>query len=391
MTRKICVVTGSRADYGLLQWALQRIQDDPDLKLQLVATGMHLSPEFGLTYRVIEQDGYGIDRKVEMLVSSDSATGLTKSMGLGLIGFADAFAELKPDLVVVLGDRYEIFSAATAALIANIPIAHLHGGEITEGSFDESLRHAITKMSNFHFVAAEEYRRRIIQLGERPEHVFLVGGLGIESINRIPLLSRGELENSLGFKLGPKNLLVTFHPVTRNSSSGAHQMRELLASLGALKDTKLIFTMSNADTCGRELMYQVQEFVARSPEKSRVFTSLGQQRYLSCVSQVDGVVGNSSSGLLEVPSFKKGTINIGDRQKGRLEAISVINCEPTQEGISNALKKLFSAEFQAQLLDVVNPYGEGNASTKIIDILKGLSFSGCTQKSFYDLPFNKQH
>ena len=391
MTRRICVVTGSRADYGLLRWVMKRTQDDPELNLQLVATGMHLSPEFGLTYQALEQDGFRIDRKIEMLMSSDSSIGITKSMGLGLIGFAEAFAELKPDLVVVLGDRYEIFSAATAALIANIPIAHLHGGEITEGSFDESLRHAITKMSSFHFVAAEEYRKRVIQLGERPEHVFLVGGLGIESINRIPLLSRQELENSLGFKFGQKNLLITFHPSTLDSSAGAHQMRELLASLEALKNTKLIFTMPNADTNGRELMHQVQQFVAQFPEKSQAFTSLGQLRYLSCIAQVDGVVGNSSSGLLEVPTFKKGTINIGHRQKGRLQAASVINCESTQTSISNALNRLFSPAFQAQLSDVINPYGDGNASEKIMDTLKGLSFSGVAQKSFYDLPLNKQY
>ena len=250
-TRKICVITGTRADYGLLRWVMQGIKDDADLTLQIIATGMHLSPEFGLTYREIEQDGFSIDRKVEMLTSSDTAAGIAKSMGLGLIGFADALNDLKPDLIVVLGDRFEIFAAVSAALVARIPAAHLHGGETTEGAFDESLRHSITKMSHLHFVAAEDYRQRVIQLGEQPERVFLVGGLGVDNIKRMTLLDRQELEASLGLELAQKNLLVTFHPVTLETATATDQMAELLLALAELKDTQLIFTMPNADTDGR--------------------------------------------------------------------------------------------------------------------------------------------
>ena len=374
MNRKICVITGARSDYGLLRWVMQGIKDDPELTLQIIATGMHLSPEFGLTYQAIEQDGFRIDRKIEMLTSSDTAVGIAKSMGLGMIGFADALCELKPDLIVVLGDRFEIFAAVSAALVARIPVAHLHGGEATEGLIDEAIRHSITKMSQLHFVAAEAYRQRVIQLGEQPDHVFLVGGLGIDSIKNLQLLTRPELESSLDFKFGVKNLMVTFHPVTLEMATAASQMQELLAALAELKDTNLIFTLPNADTDGRTLIRMVHNFIEQHP-KARAYTSIGQLRYLSCIAQVDGVLGNSSSGLLEVPSFKKGTINIGDRQRGRLQAESVINCEPTQSSISTAITQLYSADFQAALLKVTNPYGEGGASSAIVSTIKSISLN----------------
>jgi GDP/UDP-N,N'-diacetylbacillosamine 2-epimerase (hydrolysing) len=385
MTRKICVVTGTRAEYGQLRWVMQGIKDDPELTLQVIATGTHLSPEFGLTYQEIEKDGFQIDRKVEMLTSSDTSAGVTKSMGLGLIGFADALNELMPDLIVLLGDRFEIFSAAAAALVAGIPVAHLHGGETTQGAFDEAFRHSITKMSHLHFVAAEEYRRRVIQLGEQPERVFLVGGLGIDNIKRLKLLDRVELESSLDFKLRPKNLLVTFHPATLETSTAVSQMRELLAALEKLDDTGLIFTMPNADTEGRALIGMVEQFVAKHAN-ARSFASLGQLRYLSCISHVDGVVGNSSSGLAEVPSFRKGTINIGDRQRGRLQAASVINCEPVRQSIESALEKLYTPSFQANLERTRNPYGEGGASEKVVDTIRQYALEGVTKKVFYDLP-----
>jgi GDP/UDP-N,N'-diacetylbacillosamine 2-epimerase (hydrolysing) len=383
MTRKICVITGTRAEYGLLRWVMQGIKDDPELSLQVIATGMHLSPEFGLTYREIEKDGFQIDRKVEMLTSSDTPVGIAKSMGLGLIGFADALNELSPDLIVVLGDRFEIFAAVAAALVARIPVAHLHGGEATEGLIDEAIRHSITKMSHLHFVAAEEYRQRVIQLGEQPERVFLVGGLGVDSIKRLNLLDRAELEASLDFKLGQKNLLITFHPVTLETATAVDQMEELLAALAELKNTQLIFTLPNADTDGRALMKMVEQFVAQHPN-ARAYTSLGQLRYLSCIAQVDGVVGNSSSGLAEVPSFKKGTINIGDRQRGRLQAASVINCEPSRQSIEAALKRLYFADFQVSLSQVLNPYGEGGASEKIIASIKSAALEDVLKKRFYD-------
>ena len=385
MTRKICVITGSRAEYGLLRWVMQGIKDEPELTLQIIATGMHLSPEFGLTYREIEEDGFHIGRKVEILTSSDTPVGIAKSMGLGLIGFADAFDELHPDLIVVLGDRFEIFAAVAAALVARIPVAHLHGGEKTEGAFDEALRHSITKMSQLHFVAAEEYRHRVIQLGEQPERVFLVGGLGVDNINRLKLLDRHELELSLDFKLGKKSLLITFHPVTLESSTASEQVAELLAALSALNDTQLVFTLPNADTDSRALINMVEHFVA-THSNARAYKSLGQLRYLSCIAQVDGVVGNSSSGLTEVPSFKKGTVNIGDRQRGRLQAPSVINCEPTRAGIESALRRLYSLHFQETLPRVFNPYGQGGAAAKVVDTLKRCTLNGLAKKTFHDLP-----
>lgn len=379
------MVTGTRAEYGLLRWVIEGIKQSPVLELQLIATGMHLSPEFGLTVTTIENDGFNVNRRFEMLLSSDTAIGITKSMGLGMIGFADALAELKPDLVMLLGDRYEILSAAAATMIARIPIAHLHGGEATEGLVDEPIRHSVTKMSQLHFVAAEEYRRRVIQLGELPEHVFNVGGLGIDSILRLKLLSRNELEAALDFKLAPHNLLITFHPVTLEQSSSAKQMDELLASLTDLEQTGLIFTMPNADTEGRVLFRQIEDFCRLHPN-ARAYTSLGQLHYLSCIQQVDGVVGNSSSGLTEVPSFKKGTVNIGDRQRGRLRASSVIDCEPERQAIASALSQMFSDEFQSQLPATKNPYGDGGASEAIVKTLEEQPMDNLLKKRFFDLP-----
>ena len=384
MNKRICVVTGSRAEYGLLSRLMKRIQESTALELQIIATGMHLSPEYGLTLRDIETDGFTIDRKVDMLLSSSTVVGVSKSIGLGVMGFADALAELQPDLLLVLGDRYEIFAAASAAMIAQIPIAHLHGGERTEGAFDESIRHSITKMSHLHFVAAREYQRRVIQLGEQPDRVFKVGGLGIDNILRLNLLTREELETQLDFKLLPYNLLVTFHPVTLEHNTGANQMKELLATLAELKDTGLIFTMPNADTEGRVIFQLINDFCGQY-HNARAYTSLRQLRYLSCLKYLDGVIGNSSSGLAEVPSFKKGTINIGDRQRGRLKAASVIDCAPERVAITRALEKLFSEEFKNQLTRVINPYGNGGASKKIVKVLETISFDDLLKKSFYDL------
>jgi len=385
MSRRICVVTGSRAEYGLLRWVMEGIRKAPGLELQVVATGMHLSPEFGLTYREIEQDGFRIDRKVEMLVSTDSPTGLAKSMGLGLIGMGEALGQMDPDLVLVLGDRFEIFSAAAAATVLRIPLAHLHGGEATEGAFDEAMRHSITKMSHLHFVAAVEYRNRVIQLGEDPERVFMVGGLGVDSIRNLELLDRSALESSLRFTLGERNLLITFHPTTLESgATSASQMLELLAALEELKDTHLIFTGSNADSEGRNLYAMIESFVA-GHGNARAYASLGQTRYLSCLRLVDGVVGNSSSGLLEMPSFGKGTINIGDRQRGRLKAKSVIDCVADRKSIAKALQELYSPGFQVALKHVRNPYGEGGASEKIVQVLRDCSLEQILKKSFRDV------
>ena len=382
--KKICVVTGTRAEYGLLYWLMKEIQLDKELELQLIVTGMHLSPEFGLTYKEIEKD-FKIDKKIEMLLSSDTAIGISKSMGLAQISFAEAYEDLKPDIIVLLGDRYEIFSAASAALIANIPVAHLHGGEITEGAFDEAIRHSITKMSHLHFTAAEEYKNRVIQLGEHPSRVFNVGGMGIENIKRLKLLSRDEFEESINFKLNKKNILVTFHPVTLENSSAKEQFQELLDAIDELEDTNIIFTKANSDTNGRIINQMCDEYVLKNSNKSICFTSLGQLRYLSALQYVDAVVGNSSSGLIEAPSFKIGTINIGDRQKGRLKAKSIIDCDSLKSSILQAFEKLYSEEFESILINTNNPYGDGCASERIIKELKKVDLKNILKKSFYDL------
>lgn len=382
--KKICVVTGSRADYGLLRPVMEGIRASLTLDLQLIVTGMHLSPEFGSTINLIEGDGFRVDRKIETLLSSDTATGVAKSMGLGLIGFADILSELKPDLLLVLGDRFEIFAAATAAMVARIPIAHLHGGELTEGAFDDAMRHSITKLAHLHFVAADEYRKRVIQLGEQPDRVFLTGALGVDNILSLRLLKRSELECVLGIKFSSRNLLITFHPVTLAHNASSMQLDELLNALGSLKDTSLIFTMPNADNEGRGLMKKIQNFCL-CHSNAHVFTSLGQLNYLSCIKQVDGVIGNSSSGLIEVPSLNKGTINIGDRQKGRLKASSIIDCDPNRLSIGNAIATLYSEEFQSQLNGVSNPYGSGGASNMIVRILEEQNFDQLLKKNFYDV------
>ena len=387
MKRKVCVVTGTRAEYSLLYWLMKEIQEDADFELQIIATGMHLSPEFGLTHDQIEKDGFKIDKKIEMLLSSDTPAGISKSMGLGMIGFADGYADLKPDIVILLGDRFEIFSAAASAMIARIPIAHLHGGEATEGLIDEPIRHSITKISHLHFTAAEEYKRRVVQLGEDPARVFNVGGLGIDNIRKLKLMSREEFEDSINFKLSSKNLLVTFHPVTLEHATAGDQFQNLLNALDELEDTKFIFTKPNADTEGRLIIKMIDDYVFGNSHKVVAFTSLGQLRYLSALKFVDACIGNSSSGLAEAPTFKIGTINMGDRQRGRLMADSVIDCEPEKESILSAIRKLYSKEFQNKLKDVKNPYGEGGAAKKIKKILKEVDLSDILKKEFYDTEF----
>lgn len=383
--RKICVVTGTRAEYGLLYWLMKEIQEDPDLELQLVVTGMHLSPEFGLTYRVIEEDGFVIDEKVEMLLSSDTPVGIATSMGLGTIGFAGAFDRLKPDIVVLLGDRFEILAAAQAALVARIPIAHLHGGETTEGAIDEAIRHSVTKMSHLHFVSTDAYRKRVIQLGEHPDRVFHVGAIGLDNIRKLPLLSREELEESIGFQLRSLNFLVTYHPVTLNRMGSEAAMRELLAALDRFPEATVIFTKPNADTDGRIISRMIDEYVQQNPERCRAYTSLGQVRYLSAVKHVDVVIGNSSSGILEVPAFKKPTVNIGDRQRGRLRPTSVIDCAETAEEIAWAIEKALSPEFRGQLENMTSPYGDEYVSGKAKEILKRADLQNILFKGFYDL------
>jgi GDP/UDP-N,N'-diacetylbacillosamine 2-epimerase (hydrolysing) len=382
--RKICVVTGTRAEYGLLRRLIIHLNDSKEFQLQLVVTGTHLSKKFGETYKEIEADGLEISRKVDLELVSDTPVALTKSTSLGLLGFADSLDSLKPDLLLVLGDRFEILSAVVAAMFARIPIAHLHGGELTEGLIDDAIRHSVTKFSHLHFVANEEYKSRVIQLGENPKFIFSVGGLGADAIQNIKLLGRDQLEKSLGFKFSKKNILITFHPVTLEHHSSSPQISELLAALSNLEETTLIFTMPNADTDGRVIFDHIENFVNKN-KNAYSFKSLGQLRYLSCIDRVDLVIGNSSSGLTEVPSFKKPTINIGDRQKGRMKAQSVIDCEPIESEIKETIIKAYSDEFQSLLKNVKNPYGDGGASERIIEILKITDFSNLINKQFYDV------
>jgi GDP/UDP-N,N'-diacetylbacillosamine 2-epimerase (hydrolysing) len=383
--KKISVITGSRAEYGLLYWLMKGIQESPEFELQIIATGMHLSPEFGLTYREIEKDGFRINKKVEMLLSSDTPEAISKSTGLGMIGFSDTFNDLNPDLLIVLGDRYEILAACLAAMFARIPIVHIHGGETTEGAFDEAIRHSITKMAWWHFVAAAEYENRVIQLGEDPKRVHTVGGLGVDNIQKRDLLSKSELEKFIGFKFGNKNLMVTYHPVTLEDRTASAQFKELLNTLNRLKDTKIIFTLANSDTNGSTINNLIYSFVESHSSTSVAFTSMGSLKYLSSLQFVDGVVGNSSSGLTEAPTFKIGTVNIGDRQKGRLKARSVIDCPPDQKSITSAIEKLYNTDFQNKLKTVQNPYGNGSATEKIIDFLKNNQIPKNIKKVFYNL------
>lgn len=382
--KKVCVVTGSRAEYGLLRWVMQGLRDSTTCQLQTVVTGMHLSSEFGSTWQVIEADGFAIDWKVEMLLGSDSAVAVTKSMGLAMAGFADAYAHLSPDLVLVLGDRFEILAAASAALIAGVPIAHLHGGEVTEGSYDDAIRHAITKMAHLHFTAAEPYRSRVIQMGEDPARVWCVGGFGLDGVMKLNKMNRAELEASLGLSLGTRSLMVTFHPETASGADPRAQMAELLAALERT-DAQLIFTMPNADNEGRALFAMIEEFVARHPDRACAHVSLGQRRYLSGLAHVDGVVGNSSSGLIEAPAFGTGTVNIGARQDGRLRAPSVIDCVAERGAIVDAVAQLWDPAFRAGLSDMINPYGDGGASARTVGVIEAWN-PETTPKRFFDLP-----
>ena len=382
--RKICVVTSTRAEYGLLYWLLKEIEADSELKLQLIVTGMHLSPEFGLTYKEIEKE-FKIDKKIEILSGSHTSLDICAEMARVYEKFASALAELKPDILVLLGDRYEIFGVAGVASIMQIPIAHIHGGETTQGAFDEAFRHSITKMSHIHFAATNEYANRIIQLGEDPSRVFNVGGPGIENIKKLNLLNKDEFEKSIKFKLAKKNILITFHPVTLENSSAREQFNELLNALDELEETNFIFTKANSDTDGDVINKMIDEYVSENPQKAVAFASLGQLRYLSAIKFVDIVLGNSSSGLLEVPSFKKATINIGDRQKGRARASSVIDVRPIKEEILAAIKRAYSKEFEQTLKDTINPYDGGNPSKKMVKILKEIKLDGILKKKFYDI------
>jgi len=382
--RKICVITTNRAEYGLLYWLMQGIKSDPFFELQVVVTGAHLSPEFGSTIDRIREDGFKVDRSFDLELFGDKVLDITHSLALALDGFGASFQTLKPDLIVILGDRFEILGAATAALIANIPVAHLHGGELSEGAIDDAIRHSVTKLSHLHFAAAEPYRNRIIQLGEQPERVFMVGGLGIDNINKINLLTQSELEKAIGLPFNKHNLLITYHPETLDSGKAGDQIGHLLAALDKQADTNLIFTMPNADTGHRIIVDKIQSFVQARETRTILIPSMGQLNYLSTMKLVDAVVGNSSSGIIEAPSLGIGTINIGKRQDGRIRAASVIDCDTSEEDITKAFAELYSRAFQKQLKNVVNPYGTGGAAEKILAVLKKVDFNDLIIKRFYD-------
>lgn len=384
--KKVCVVTGTRAEYGLLKPLINVLNDDSCFEFQIIATGTHLSPEFGNTYEIIEKDGFVIDEKLEILMSSDTPTGIVKSMGLAVMGFGECYQRLKPDMVLLLGDRYETFAAASAATVFNIPIIHLYGGETTEGAFDEAFRHSITKMSHIHFTSTEAFRKRVIQLGEAPDTVFNIGAIGIENIKHIELLSKLELEKSIDFKLDKKFALITFHPVTMEHSTSEEQFGELLSALTELDEFKLIFTKSNSDTDGRIINQMIDRFVAENPNIACGFTSLGQLRYLSAMHYASLVIGNSSSGLIEAPSMHVPTINIGDRQKGRVKAESVLDCLPEKGQILEACKRALQPDFQEKLIHIDNPYEGKNTSEAFIRILNKLLLTDINlKKKFYDL------
>ena len=384
--RKICVITGTRAEFGLLRPLIELIVNDKELQLQLIATGMHLSPDFGYTLNEITDVGFVVDKKVECLLSSDTSVGVSKTIALAVSGFADALESLQPDLVVVLGDRTEILGAVIAAAMANIPIAHLHGGETTEGAYDEGIRHSITKFSHLHFTSTEAYRKRVIQLGEHPDTVFNVGAIGLDAIKKLKLLNREEFENSIGFKLKKRNILITYHPVTLEKEAPIETFENILTALNELTDTTLIFTHANSDKNGRIINKLITEYVDAHKDKAVAFKSLGQLRYLSALQFVDFVIGNSSSGILEVPAFYIPTINIGDRQRGRICNESVINSnnslEDIKKSITFALDKTFRKKIQQQEL----LYGNGTAAEKIIQIIKEHNHISI-KKSFYNIDF----
>ena len=382
--RKICVVTGTRAEYGLLQPIMKAIKDDQVLELQLVVTGMHLSPEFGLTYKTIEDDDFKISEKIEILLSSDTSIGVAKAIGLATISFSETLNRLKPDFIMILGDRFELLAVAQVALVSRIPIVHLAGGDVTEGAFDEAIRHSITKMSQLHFVSNKESEKRVYQLGENPENIHLVGNPGLDHLNSLKLMEKNELEKSLRYSFKSKNILVTFHSVTLDNVPSVNSFSALLEALDGLgEDIGIIFTRPNADTEGRQLIKMLDKYV-EDRSNCIVHTSLGQLRYLSTVALVDVVVGNSSSGILEVPSLKTPTVNIGDRQKGRLRADSIIDCEPITENIKESIQQAFKLDCST----VVNPYGDGNTTERVLKVLRETSHpERLIKKHFYDIDF----
>lgn len=384
--RRICIFTGTRADYGHLYHLLKLADTDPETELQILASGAHLCAEFGNTIKVIENDGFKIAAKVDMQLSSDTSTAIARSMGIGLKGFAEAFEQLQPDILVILGDRFEALAVAQAAMINGIPIAHIHGGETSEGAVDEMIRHAITKMAHYHFTAAEPYRRRVIQMGEDPGRCFNFGAPGLDHLQHMQYLSQEELEQQLDFKFKNRNYLVTYHPATMGNEDPGRAFSEILKACRQMPDDGFFFTFPNADTDGRQIIRMIEEYTAQNPEQAGCSPNLGQLRYLSFMRLANAVIGNSSSGLVEAPAMKIPTINIGIRQQGRLRSDSVIDAEPDAAAILTAIKKADSADFQKRLAESTPAYGMGNVSQAILQKLKELPLQRFMIKKFFDIP-----
>ena len=384
--RRICVVTGSRADYGHLFWLMRALADDARVDFRLAVTGMHLSPEFGSTWREIADDGFEIDARIDTQVSGDTAVATAKSIGLGVIGFADAFARLRPDLVVLLGDRFESFAAAQAAMTALIPIAHIHGGELTEGAIDEAMRHAMTKMARLHFTAAEAYRQRVIQLGEDPSRVFTVGAPGLDHLQHLEPLNGNDLAVEIGLAVGNAPLfLVTYHPATATGGDPATPMRALIDALDGFPEARVLITKANADAGGRTINRIIDTYADRRPGRVKAVASLGVRRYLSVMRAAAAVIGNSSSGMVEAPALGRPTVNLGARQDGRLRAASVIDCAETADEIRKAIGKALDPAFQARTAAVEPPYGRGGAAAAIHRILTSFPLDRLAAKRFHDL------
>ncbi|MGF6995084.1 UDP-N-acetylglucosamine 2-epimerase [Paraburkholderia sp. GAS32] len=382
--RRICFVTGTRADYGHLYWVMREVQQDPDLQLQVIVTGAHLCNAWGRTVDVIERDGFPIDARVDMQLSGDSGVATSKSTGLAVIGLADAYERLAPDLIVLLGDRYEELAAAQVALLMKIPVAHIHGGETSEGAMDESIRHAVTKLSHLHFVAARAYRDRVLQLGENPAAVFDFGAPGLDHLTRTPLPDRAALAAHTGLPLDAPVFAVTYHPVTLNAQDPAIAANALIGALERFPTANIVFTGVNADPGNSAIARVIREFTVVNPARARFFDSLGQQRYLSLLQNADVVIGNSSSGLIEAPALRVPTVNIGDRQRGRLKAVSVIDCADDTESIVQAVERALSPQFRAQLPADVSLYGKGHAAPQIKQVLKTCDLSNILMKKFFD-------
>lgn len=385
--RKICVITGTRAEYGLLSRLMGIIKASPLTHLQVIATNMHLSTKYGNTYKEIEADGFVIDRRIPIIDENEKndSRSTVYEMSRALTGLADAYTDLSPDLIVILGDRYEMLSAAAAALVMRIPIAHISGGAISEGAFDDAIRHSITKMSSLHFTETEDYRRRVIQLGEQPDRVFNVGALGVENIKKIPLMSKTEIEKEIDFKIDNNTILATYHPVTLDSRSAKEDIEDFISAVDEIKDLRIIFTMPNSDTGSQAIVDAINDFVSKNPERAKAYKSLGVKRYLSVMRQVAAVVGNSSSGLVEVPSFGIPTLNIGDRQKGRMAADSVYNCKTDKTSILNGLNTIMSSEFKKNAAKTNNPYDKEGTAQLIFDIISTCDIENLKQKHFYDI------